>query len=216
MNVKLTIITKEETKKLVRLLGKRVVKEEEYREMVKELYYGGKGKLGWFMVGKEPFGWRRLRIPVLTAYERNDKGLLVRKNLRELDNLIYKKVNSSREAIKVNRIKKVKKEKLKGINRKLDLARVSISQTRYGESIRVVIDVRKGINNKYFKGLDGIDLSKIFFKYIEDSGNEVSGYYEESEKEHMEVLISDNYVGYWGSFIDVLIEFEKELLKNNK
>lgn len=213
------IITREDTKRLVRSLEKVIPKERAKEIEDYMLYYNGDKGFFWFKEGGQPEWAVSLRVSKRLAYREQRDGSLVRNNLGELDELFYQYTNSSRYAIAHKKIVDFETKGVFNLNRKLKILKVKVIEVgglKYIEAWYGANGKSPQIKNERLRGLRGDILSIAFYQHIEGAKDLERDIENKSEPEEMVIVLSEEHVSQWGDFIEGVKGFDKLLLSNRK
>lgn len=208
------IITREETKRLVRSLEESVPKErvKEFKEY--HLFYNGDKGFFWFKEGEQPEWTRMLPISKRIAYTGQRDGSLKRDKLGELDELLYKYLNSSRHTLAYKKIVDFETKGVHKLNRELKVLEVVVGEVEGERYLKVrhgTDETSPQIKNERLQGMRRDILSIAFYQYMEEVENPIRGLENKSEQEEFSIILTEEYLPQWGDFIDGIKGFDRVL-----
>lgn len=214
------IITREQTKKLVRGLKKQLVGDREVFGIRSIVLYGdGDGRFKWLSEFEEkvPYGMTQIGVPATLAYEKDGAGNLRRKKLGELDDLFYHAINNSSFSKKKEAMKEFEAKVLDRENRKLKYATLMLLDL--GDEFKLSATLYRiksspEIVNSHYRRSDGYDLGDGILDFMEAGDYDLKGIEEDSESGMMAISVGDKYTKYWEEFVRAVVDFDKELQRD--
>lgn len=209
------IITKEDTKILVRAISKEVPRSNIDDIDKHDLFYGGGKKFRWYPRNwnKVPYGMVNLEIPLNIAYRVGNNGY-ERRTLGSLDEYLYHKINSSSIAQLKKAVTKYENDVLVRVNRRLKVITMFTIEDRKGDYLVAVYDFETASNvpeNIKYTDLRGDELGELLVEYIEDKGFGVEGLENESQSSYMELKVKVDNIKYWDNFVKGIVGFDKKI-----
>lgn len=207
------VITREQTKQMVRSLEENVEPNIGDHIEKKVLCYGGY-RVEWCTKGRIPENVKSLGIPMTVAYKRGRDGRYKRKNLGELDELFYKAVNGS-EVVRDFKIKEMYSEHLsKKVNKKLRYFKMFILLDYDEDKIVATYKVNQTdrmIGNTKYRNMEGIQLGDSAWEYIRMGDYEENNLEDMSNKDLVILQVSDKSMEFWNGFIEAVLDFDELL-----
>lgn len=211
------IITREQTKKLVRSTKKEIAKEEVgwYKDVV--LYMSGYNKVRW---GNRRKGAREgeveLGINLLVAYEEDGFGNLKRSPLGLMDEYFYRAINSKAEDLK--REGNIK-GKIENFDKELKYFNLNLDEVEGNNEVNLVATLYlsnlKGVEvREEYKGKDGRELGDDLINLMSQRDKyKIFGVNIANESDLVMVWVKKEYKPYWEDFMRAVKDFDKGLAK---
>lgn len=211
------IITREQTKKLVRSTKKEIAREEVdwYKDVV--LYVSGYNKVRW---GNRRKGAREgeveLGINLLVAYEKDDNGNLKRSPLGLMDEYFYRAINSKADDLKREGNLK---GKIESFDRELKYFNLNLDEVEGNNESNLVATLYfsnlegEELKEEY-KGKNGRELENDLIDLMSQRGKyKIYGVNTASENDLVMVWVRKDYKPYWEDFMKAVKDFDKSLVK---
>lgn len=212
----MNIITKVRTKELVREIKGKIPLEQGQTIKNYFLYYNGDKDVRWLTLMDAPRGYRNLWIPMGSAYEEQEDGSYVRKNLGELDGVFYRAINESRIAQVYQTIRKFELKRQASLNQGLRYMNIGIQNNEEEDIDYLYVFYRNELGSprpdkEGYKGLDGVGMGKRFEDFLIYRGYSLQGIENKSEELGMFLRIDSSNLELWENLIEAAKEFDKYL-----
>lgn len=214
------IITKEKTKSIVRRLSRGTVTSTIDVIENTELYYGGDDKFRWIDRRKKtiPYGIDSLNISSRIAYNIEEDNY-EKKDLEELDELLYKVINESDKGKKIYEINTFRSEVLEKTRGELRCLHSVLSESnRDRDGYYLIVSygyghVKQIPKNEKYDIVSGLEMAEQFIKFIEQNNYNIKGLIDESNKNLMVIKLGEEGKEYWEEFVRAIGDFERLMNK---
>lgn len=205
------IITRKRTKSLVRSLPKKLSDEEYNVAFHQRLYYSDTGEFAWInrMWNREDVvGARELPLNMQELYEEESLGVYKKRKLGVLDEYVYRKLN----AVKVSKKEEVKGKSSVKEKQTLNFIQIITEEVEGNNLVRVKSKKdRPQSRREEFQGLSGKDMGYGFEQYLGMRYNGDLKVVHNSNKDEMNVVISNIEEGKERLVVNLVRSFDRYL-----
>lgn len=213
MNVS-NIITREQTKKLVRKLPKSLSKKESLKYMGYTIFFDGNKRFEWADMRDNPDGVKNIWLPMMSSYNKQEDGSHERMALGRLDELFYRAINQSSWANIYKKVADFENGQQLKLNQQLKHLNIGIQDgkefdymyTSYRYESHSPLAKREG-----YQELNGVEMGRKFIEYLATNDYPLQEVEDKSQELMMFIRLEVKNYELFGEFIRAVKAFDKYL-----